>query len=72
MLWGRDRKPHPKGENFNRALELRKTTPCLTLQEVGDKLGVTRERARQLLKAGEMPTKRYLRKYYCRKCGKDK
>ena len=72
MLWGRDRKPHPKGENFNRALELRKTTPCLTLQEVGDKLGVTRERARQLLKAGEMPTKHYHynSKCHCAKCGK--
>jgi hypothetical protein len=71
-LWGRSRKSMPCGENFKKAIELRKATPCLTLQQIGDKLGVTRERVRQLLNKGEMPTKHYHynSKLHCAKCGK--
>lgn len=67
-LWGRDRKIW-HGENYNKAIELRKATPCLTLQEVGDKLGVSRERVRQLLNRAELPTMHYKVTNRCSKCG---
>ena len=69
QLWRRNRKEIPHGENFDKVIELRKVTPCLTLKEVGDKLGVTGERARQILKKAEMPTYHYFIKRYCSKCG---
>jgi predicted Zn-ribbon and HTH transcriptional regulator len=68
-LWRRNRKEIPHGENFGKVIELRKSTPCLTLKEVGDKLGVTGERVRQILKKAEMPTYHYFIKRYCSKCG---
>lgn len=48
---------------------LRQKNPCLTLQEVGDTVGVSRERVRQILAAEGRPTRRSYA-HTCQSCGK--
>ena len=53
-------------------IKLRKRNPCMTLQDIGDKCGVTKERVRQILQSEGMETKHIdnRTKYYCSRCGK--
>jgi len=57
-------------------IEYRKNNPCLTLQQVGNKYGISRERVRQILKrAKEKTTNYYYRGLHqvavvCSQCGK--
>ena len=52
----------------DKVIELRKSMPCASNQTIADKVGVSRERVRQILKSSGLPT----RKYYatCSECGK--
>ncbi|KKN71438.1 hypothetical protein LCGC14_0420170 [marine sediment metagenome] len=40
-----------------RILQLRANNPCMFLREIGDRVGVTRERVRQVLKKERLPTR---------------
>jgi predicted nucleic acid-binding Zn ribbon protein len=62
-----------KIENRNLTLvKYRQNNPCLTLQEIGDEFGITRERARQVLSKHNAPTVHKTDKLImlCRQCGK--
>lgn len=54
--------------------EIRIKNPCATLQQIGDKVGLTRERVRQILNLGNLPTKHYhqdkRKMIACLNCGK--
>ena len=54
-----------------RVAKIRQKNPCATLEEVGQRVGVTRERVRQLLKAQGLPTMSYRpsRLFECLNCG---
>ena len=54
-----------------RVAALRVADPKLTLQSIGDQVGVTRERVRQLLNEANLPTRavRELKSYPCKYCG---
>jgi len=54
------------------AIKLREKSPCMTLQAIGDKCGVSKERVRQILQSERMETKHLdtKTKYYCSRCGK--
>ena len=54
------------------AIKLREKSPCMTLQAIGDKCGVSKERVRQILQSEGMETKHLdtKTKYYCSRCGK--
>ena len=54
------------------AIKLREKSPCMTLQAIGDKCGVSKERVRQILQSEGMETKHVdtRTKYYCSRCGK--
>ena len=56
----------------NHVIKLRQKSPCMTLQAIGEKCGVTKERVRQILQSEEMETKHIdtKTKYYCSRCGK--
>jgi len=49
--------------------QLRQDNPCLTLEQIGYKVGVSRERVRQLLNKEGLPTKHHIRQRYCVVCG---
>lgn len=59
-----------KGPNFEKVLAMRKVTPCISMQEIGEKLGITRERVRQILKSAGQPTKHYVARHMCAGCGR--
>lgn len=50
-------------------IELRKQSPCATLQTMGDKIGISKERVRQILKEAGLPTQRFRQQYLCCVCG---
>ena len=52
--------PRPRTENRKRVVTLRTTYPDWTLQKIGDNVGLTKERVRQLLVQEGLPTKRVL------------
>lgn len=54
-----------------RICRLRQDNPCLTLRELGSKVGLTRERVRQILEAESQPTKAVKRpeQIVCINCG---
>ena len=52
----------------DKIIALRWTNPCLTLQAIGDQVGVSRERVRQILKRTGLPTKHYKQTYTCIVC----
>ena len=51
----------------------REANPCATLQQIGDKYGITRERVRQILLHDKLPTAAIIEKriIYCLNCGKE-
>lgn len=49
----------------------RQENPCATLQQLGDKANVCRERARQILKKERLSTRHFTPRYICLQCGKD-
>ena len=53
---GYSRHKQPLGYSNNRVIELRKENPDMTLKAIGEKVGVTRERVRQILKREGLPT----------------
>lgn len=52
-------------------IKMRQTNQCATLQEIGNRFGVSRERIRQILSTNNIQTKNYkwLLRYYCLECG---
>ncbi len=49
--------------------------PCATLQQIGDKYGITKERIRQIIKPLKLPTGQHARSshdYICPQCGSKK
>lgn len=50
--------------------DLRKSDPYLTLREIGERVGRTKERVRQILKGVGLPTSRPSMREKCRQCGK--
>lgn len=61
----------PRGTNTAKAIALRKASPCMSLQDIGDKVGLSRERVRQILTRDGLVTKHVVRQtYYCMNCGK--
>ncbi len=52
-------------------IEIRKSNPCATLKQIGDKIGVTRERVRQILNENRLPTIHWKQKYLCIVCGSE-
>ncbi len=54
---------------FDHVVRIRRANPCATLQEIGDKCGVTREAVRQLLTKAGLPTKGFRQQYLCCVCG---
>jgi hypothetical protein len=53
-----------------KAVELKRKNPCLTLEAIGDSLGVTRERVRQILQEHGFDTKRRIKTRICAGCGR--
>ena len=51
-------------------VSLKRSYPCYTLQAIGDKVGVSRERVRQILKSAGEHTKAWRPKRLCANCGK--
>lgn len=51
------------------AIRLRQENPTWTLQQIGDVVGVSRERVRQVLKKNSIQTIHYIEKPYCKNCG---
>ena len=54
-------------------IRLRKGNPCMTLKQIGDRVGVTRERVRQVLSRAGLPTRALVSpklRYECPGCGK--
>lgn len=58
---------------YESVLEMRTKNPCATLQTIGDKVGVSRERVRQILKRDGLKTKATSKRkvYLCLNCGKE-
>lgn len=52
-------------------IRMRRNNPCATLEEIGSRFGVSRERARQILSEAGKPTRKYIQRYQCFQCGKD-
>lgn len=61
----------PSNPRAEKAIAIRQANPCATLQQIGDKLNITREGVRQLLKARGIETKSYRQRqlYECLNCG---
>jgi len=51
----------------------REANRCATLQQIGDKYGVTKERVRQILSREQLPTRAIIERkiVYCLHCGKE-
>lgn len=49
-------------------INIRRSNPCATLQGIADKVGVSRERIRQILESERLQTKHYKQKYDCLNC----
>lgn len=58
------------GRNIS-IIRVRSNNPCATLQEIGDRFGITRERVRQILKEAGEQTRAYVQTYLCYHCGKN-
>ena len=51
-------------------IKARIDNPCATLEELAPETKLTRERKRQILNKYNLPTRHYIRDYYCLNCGK--
>ncbi len=75
-LWLRDRKTRittgVQGGNAIKVIGIRESNPCATLQQVGDEVGITKERVRQILVSSSLPTRHYTvpKLFSCLNCGK--
>ena len=49
----------------------RKLNPCATLEQIGQKADVCRERVRQILNKKRLPTRHFVQHYICLQCGKN-
>ncbi len=57
---------HPCRESV---IQIRQANPCATLQDIGNKVGITRERVRQILQTAQLDTYHYRPTYICNQCG---
>ena len=61
---------HLKNKKLRESIvKLKKKYPCMTLRAIGDKVGVSYERVRQILNENHIPTKQYIAKNICLNCG---
>lgn len=51
--------------------KIREQNPCATLQSIANKVGVSRERVRQILKSENKPTTHWKPKHICPTCGSE-
>lgn len=51
--------PLSQSPTNKKVIKIRKENPCATLQQIGDEVGVSRERVRQILSRAKLPTARY-------------
>ena len=52
--------------------QARMKNPCATLEQIGQKFGVSRERIRQILQRANLPTRRFVQhNFICLQCGKE-
>lgn len=59
--------------SFHKVVRIRQSNPCATLEKIGQQVGITHERVRQILYEAELPTKRYYQPsqlYECLNCRK--
>ncbi len=68
-LGSRNRNLH-QGLTSKGVVEARNENPCATLQQIGNKFGVTRERVRQILKRDGLETRHFRQHYLCNHCRK--
>jgi DNA-directed RNA polymerase subunit RPC12/RpoP len=54
----------------DQVIELRQKRLCSTCQDIATRVGISRERVRQILKRAGLPTLRYRAPYLCADCGK--
>jgi len=59
-----------RGKNYSIVPQLRGQMPCASLQDIADKVGLTRERVRQILEKNNKKTKHFKQSYICNNCGK--
>jgi len=50
-------------------IKYRTENPCINMQSIGHKLGVSREYVRYVLKNEGLPTKKFTQRYICLNCG---
>jgi len=55
-------------DNYSKVVGLREQYPCMTLQQIGDKTNLSRERVRQILSKSNRPTIHFKQKYICNNC----
>lgn len=60
-----------KLELRNAVIKLREQYPCMNMGEIGKRVGVCRERVRQILKSEKLPTRCIKQKRLCPQCGKE-
>ena len=60
----------PRGPKVNPIIALRQANPDMVLREIGEIVGLTRERVRQILKREGLPTSTYRPVLFCF-CGKE-
>ena len=52
-----------------RIIKYRVENPCIDMQSIGHKLGVSREYVRQVLSSEGLPTLKFRQRYICLNCG---
>lgn len=74
LCWKEYKKSHYNPSSHSmKIVNMRKINPCATLEQIGIKNNVSRERVRQILDKANLPTRHYIKRtlYTCLNCGKE-